>query len=52
MLRLPEPHLHRDARMPECPNARLQMRHGLMEAASERKVTMPNWCCNRMRFSA
>ncbi|PCO85148.1 hypothetical protein CP991_26655, partial [Escherichia coli] len=27
------------------------MRHGLMEAACERRIPMPNWCSNRMYFS-
>ncbi|EFL6497685.1 DUF1281 domain-containing protein, partial [Escherichia coli] len=27
------------------------MRHGLMEAACERRIPMPNWCSNRMHFS-
>ncbi len=31
--------------------ARLQVRHGLMEAACERRIPMPNWCSNRMYFS-
>ncbi len=43
-LRLRGPHLHSYA------VARLQVRHGLMEAACERRIPMPNWCSNRMYF--